>query len=176
MAARTGEILRPLLLIDIDGVLSLWGFDPNRRPAGVFTSVEGVVHFLSEQAARHLLAVMSDFEPVWCTGWEEKANEHLPGAMGLGPFPHLSFDAHAEAGHTTPGHWKLGAIDAYARDRPLAWVDDAFNDACHAWAAERGAPTLLVSTSPHEGLTAAHTRALRAWAESLSAGRTGPGS
>ena len=164
-----GNDSRPLLLIDVDGVLSLWGFDPNRRPAGTFTSVEGIVHFLSEQAARHLLALQSDYESVWCTGWEEKANEHLPGAVGLGPFPYLSFDAHVEAGATTPGHWKLGAIDAYARDRPLAWVDDALNDACRTWAAERGAPTLLVQTSPDEGLAERHADELRAWAASVRA-------
>ena len=158
---------RPLLLIDIDGVLSLWGFDPNRRPSGTFTAVEGVVHFLSDKAAGHLLALLADYEPVWCSGWEERANEHLPGALGLGPFPHLSFDAHVEPGGTTPGHWKLGAIDAYAGDRPLAWIDDAFNDACFAWAAERGAPTLLVHTSPEEGLAERHADELRAWAASL---------
>ena len=169
MAARVENDARPLLLIDIDGVLSLWGFDPNRRPAGTFTSVEGVVHFLSEQAARHLLALLSNYDPVWCTGWEEKANEHLPGAIGLGPFPHLSFDAHVEPGDTTPGHWKLGAIDAYAGDRPLAWIDDAFNDACFAWAEQRGAPTLLVQTEPAEGLAERHADELRAWAAAMAA-------
>ena len=32
-------------------------------------------------------------------------------------------------------HWKLEAIDAYAGGRPLAWIDDALNPACHEWAA-----------------------------------------
>jgi hypothetical protein len=158
---------KPLLLIDVDGVLSLWGFDPNRRPDGIFTSVEGIVHFLSEQAGRHLLALLSDYEPVWCTGWEEKANEHLPQALGLGPFPYLSFDAHTEAATTTPGHWKLGAIDAYAGDRPLAWIDDALNDACRAWARAREAPTLLVETEPATGLVETHAERLREWAQAL---------
>ena len=157
---------RPLLMVDVDGVLSLWGFDPNRRPAGSFTSVEGIVHFLSEEATRHLHALMSNYELVWCTGWEEKANEHLPAAVGLGPFPYLTFDAEAaaEPGATTPGHWKLAAIDAFAGSRPLAWIDDAFNDACFAWAGKRGAPTLLVSTQPHEGLVRRHFDELSAWA------------
>lgn len=159
---------KPLLLIDVDGVISLWGFAPERRPPGTFASVEGVVHFLSVEAGRHLLDLVSDFFPVWCTGWEERANENLPGALGLGPWPYLAFDRHVEAGATTPGHWKLGAIDAYADGRPLAWIDDAFNDACHAWAAERGAPTLLVETLPQEGLVAAQAEALRAWARSLA--------
>jgi hypothetical protein len=158
---------RPLLLVDIDGVLSLWGFEPSRRPPGVYATVEGIPHFLSEQAARHLQALRAEFDLVWCSGWEERANEHLPGLVGLGPFPHLEFDRHAAAGTTTPGHWKLGAIDAHVGAQPLAWVDDAFNDACHAWAAERRAPTLLVSTEPATGLVAAHAERLRTWAQAL---------
>ena len=30
-----------------------------------------------------------DFELVWCSGWEEKANDHLPHLMGLPTLPHL---------------------------------------------------------------------------------------
>jgi len=156
-----------LLLVDVDGVISLWGFDPDRRPPGAFASVEGIVHFLSQEAGEHLLSLADVYAPVWCTGWEEKANEHLPAALGLGPWPYLSFDRHEAVGTTTPGHWKLGAIDAYADGRPLAWVDDALNDACRAWAARRAAPTLLVETTPAEGLVAAHARRLRAWAADL---------
>lgn len=155
---------KPLLLIDVDGVISLWGFPPHSPPLGTFTSVEGVVHFLSVEAAEHLLALVSDYEPVWCTGWEERANDHLPGALGLGPWPYLSFDRDMTPGGVTPGHWKLAAIDGFAAGRPLAWVDDAFNDACHDWAAARGAPTLLVETTPAEGLVAHHAERLRAWA------------
>jgi hypothetical protein len=158
---------RPLLLIDVDGVISLWGFDPDRRPPGSFTTVDGIVHFLSEEAGVHLLDLAPDFEPVWCTGWEDRANDHLPHLLGLGPFPYVEFGG-AEAGTTTPGHWKLAAIDAYAGGRPLAWIDDALNDACTAWAREREAPTLLVETTPDEGLIAAHAQHLRAWAASLS--------
>ena len=170
MAAEHGETGRPLLLVDIDGVVSLWGFDPNRRPAGTYANVEGVLHFLSEEAGAHLLALRAAFDLVWCTGWEEKANDHLPSLLGLGPFPYLSFDADARAGTSTPGHWKLAAIDAYAGDRALAWIDDRFNDACRAWAADRPAPTLLVETVPDTGLVGAHARELRSWASALRSG------
>ena len=155
---------KPLLYIDIDGVISLWGFDPNRRPDGAFHTVEGIVHFLSAGAARHLHELLDAYEPVWCTGWEERANEHLPGALGLGPFPHLVFAHDMRAGATTPGHWKLPAVAEHAGERPLAWIDDAFNDACHAWAAELSAPTLLVETEPAEGLTGEQAARLREWA------------
>ena len=159
---------KPVLYVDVDGVISLWGFDPNSRPPGAFTAVDGIPHFLSSEAGEHLLGLGGTFELVWCTGWEEKANEHLVPALGLPtPLEWLSFDATRGPGHTTPGHWKLPAIDAHAGTRPAAWVDDAFNEACFKWARERSAPTLLVETSPAVGLVEAHVARLRAFAERL---------
>jgi hypothetical protein len=110
--------------------------------------------------------VLADaFEPVWCTGWEEKANEYLPHALGLdGPWPYLSFAQAAGPGVSTQGHWKLDAIDAYCGIRPLAWIDDAHGEACEAWAAARTAPTLLVTTEPAVGLTDRQVTDLLAWA------------
>jgi hypothetical protein len=158
---------KPLLLCDIDGVISVWGFEENSRPPGAFASVDGLPHFLSSRAAEHLLLLQTWYDLVWCSGWEERADEHLPRLLGLPKgLPHLAFDGRSRAQVSARAHWKLDAIDAYAGpDRPLAWVDDAFNDACHAWAAQRAAPTLLVATEPASGLTDAHAAQLRGWAE-----------
>jgi hypothetical protein len=170
---------KPLLYVDVDGVISLWGFDPDTRPSGAFAVVDGIPHFLSQEAGAHLLDLAERFDLVWCTGWEEKANEHLVPALGMRtPLPYLSFDAHRGAGgmgHTTPGHWKLGALEAHASGRPLAWIDDAFNDACFAWARAREAPTLLVETQPAVGLVAEHAERLAAWAADLSRRPARPG-
>jgi hypothetical protein len=156
---------KPLLFCDIDGVISLWGFPMDERPSGRWTTVDGIPHFLSTGAAGHLLALAARFDLVWCSGWEEKADEHLPAALGVpGGLPHLVFDGHDRAAVSARAHWKLEAIDAYAGTRPLAWIDDAFNDACWAWAAARTAPTLLVPTDPAEGLADAHADALAAFA------------
>ena len=154
---------KPLLFVDIDGVISLWGFDSNARPAGAFHNVDGVIHFLSSDAGIHLLALAERFAVVWCSGWEEKAEEHLPHALALpSGLPFLSF---ARNPGRINGHWKLAAIEAYAGPRrPLAWIDDAHDDACRTWAAARGAPTLLVATEPAVGLTASHVGELSAWA------------
>ena len=159
----------PVLFVDIDGVISLWGFDSNSRPDGTFHNVDGVLHFLSGGAGNHLLALSERFELVWASGWEEKANDHLPRALPLpGELPFLSFDRNPGRGH---GHWKLDAIDAYAGPRrPVAWIDDAHDDACHAWAARRRAPTLLVATAPATGLTSDHVARLLAWADGPPAG------
>jgi hypothetical protein len=164
---------KPILLVDIDGVISLWGFDSDDRPAGAFHNVDGVMHFLSSDAGIHLLALHERFELVWCSGWEEKAEEHLPRVLALPRgLPFLSF---ARNPGRANGHWKLAAIDAYAGPRrPLAWIDDAHDDACRAWAQHRAGPTLLVATQPATGLTAAHAAALHVWADTTATGVPAP--
>ena len=154
---------RPLLLIDIDGVISLFGFDTSEPPAGRFQFVDGIAHFLSDNAARHLQLLCGHYEPVWCSGWEEKANEYLPQALDLpGPFPYLSF---GPARLADEEHWKLAAIDGYAGpDRPLAWIDDTHDERTRAWADARPGPTLLITTQPATGLTEAHVEKLLEWA------------
>ena len=158
---------RPLLLIDIDGVISLFGFDHAQQPQGNYVAVDGIAHFLSTEAGAQLIALSDDFELVWCSGWEEKADEHLPFALGLpAGLAHLTF-ATEDSGDGR--HWKLGSIERYAgHDRPLAWIDDDHDPSCHAWAASRPAPTLLVTTRPDTGLTAAQTAELTAWARAVA--------
>jgi hypothetical protein len=123
---------------------------------------------LSDRAAAVLGRLGTRFEPVWCTGWEERAEDHLPHLLGLpGGWPHVPLDAAPDvsAGTSVAGHWKLGPITAYAGpDRPLAWIDDALDAECEAWAAARPGRTLLVRTDPAVGLTEAHEAEILAWA------------
>jgi hypothetical protein len=149
-------------------VISLFGFDHAAPPPGTYLAVEGLPHFISGAAGALLLSLAERFELVWCTGWEEKANEYLPALLGLaGPLPYIGFDrhAHGQPGENLHGHWKLGAIDAFAGpSRSVAWVDDRLDDACRAWAAARPGATLLVQTDPAVGLTEEHVLRLLAWA------------
>ena len=125
-----------------------------------------MVHFLSATAAAHLLELSHQYELVWASGWEERADEHLPRLLGLpAGLPHLRFGR--EPGNSG-AHWKLEAIERFAEGRPLAWVDDCFNEACHDWAAARTSPTLLVNTEPREGLTEREYGLLRGWAAALA--------
>jgi hypothetical protein len=161
----SGDSHKPLMLVDIDGVISLFGGNLGSQ-AGSFHSIEGIPHFLSSTAAAHLLDLAEHFQPVWCSGWEEKANEHLPHLLGTpAGMPFLRFDRSVGRANA---HWKLDAIDAYAARRPLAWIDDAFNPACHDWARARAAPTLLVATAPERGLTARERDLMLAWARELA--------
>jgi hypothetical protein len=162
---------RPLLLIDVDGVISLFGFDSSHPPAGRFQLVDGIAHFLSATAGEHLLRLSDTFELTWCTGWEEKANDYLPLALGLpGPLPHVAFDTGARP---VTAHWKLDAINrGVSPSRPLAWIDDAHDERCIEWAAARPAPTLLLGTDPAIGLTDQHVLELLAWAEAIAKPRS----
>ena len=134
--------LRPLLLVDVDGVISLFGYDHAAPPAGRYQLVDGMIHFLSATAGEHLLRLAAEFDLAWCTGWEEKANDYLPVALGLpGSLPHVMFDP---AGRPAHAHWKLGGIDRHVGpSRPIAWLDDAHDEGCRSWALARPGPTLL---------------------------------
>ena len=159
------DLERPLLLVDVDGVISLFGAGVD--PAGCVPAlVEGIPHLLSRRAAAALAGLAAAYECVWCTGWEDRAGAHLPHLLDLpGGWHHLSFSDRPE-----DDHWKLRAIDAFAgADRALAWIDDAHDERCRAWAAERPGPTLLVTTEPAVGLVEAQAARLAEWAVQTAA-------
>jgi hypothetical protein len=160
--------MRPLLAVDVDGVISLFGYDEAPPPSEArLELVDGVLHCISLRAGERLQRLAEHFELVWASGWEDRANDHLPHLLGLpGSLPFLRFERVVGRANA---HWKLDAIDAYAGGRALAWIDDAFNPACHSWAQAREAPTLLVQTEPRRGLTAREAERLARWARTLAA-------
>ena len=156
---------RPILFLDVDGVISLFGFPTGGPPPGVFHSIDGIPHCIGDRAADLIARRGERFELVWATGWEEKANEYLPHLLGMpGDLPVLTFDGRAVFGSA---HWKLGAIDAYAGDRPAAWIDDFVDDECRAWAERRQAPTLIIEAESAIGLTEEHVEELLRWADGV---------
>jgi hypothetical protein len=156
---------RPILAVDIDGVISLFGSEePPDQSTTRFQLVDGVPHRISLVAGDRLLRLAERFELVWASGWEDKANFYLPQMLGLPELPHVGFDGAARGGAT---HWKLGPLEAYGEGRALAWIDDNFDQSCYDWAQARPEPTLLVLTESHLGLEEAHVDALNAWAGSL---------
>ncbi len=158
---------RPILLVDVDGVLALFNL-AGQPPAGVWHLIEGFPYYLSSETAALLHEAAEHFDLAWCTGWEDRANDYLPRLLGTpGPLPVVYFDRNPGRGNA---HWKLAAIDAFSAARPVAWIDDALNDECHAWAGARtaaGTPTLLVQTEPHIGLHRDHLTELIAFAAAV---------
>ena len=157
----------PILFVDVDGVISLFGFPSGGVPPGQFHWVDGVAHCISDGAGACLRRLAESFELVWATGWEEKANEYLPLLLDLpdDELPVLTFDGRAVFGSA---HWKLEAIDEYAGDRPAAWIDDSLDERCTTWAEARSAPTLLIETDPTAGITDEHVERLLKWALAIS--------
>ena len=118
---------RPILALDVDGVISLFGFDgpPDVAP-GRFHLINGTAHCIDDGVGGRIIRLSDRYQVVWATGWEDRANERLPHLLGLaGDLPYLTFDGKARFGSA---HWKVGPIDEYARDRPLAWIDDCLDE------------------------------------------------
>jgi len=153
---------RPVLAVDVDGVVSLFDFDdPPDSSTARFELIDGTVHCISLAAGERLTRLGEHYDLVWATGWEESANRYLPSLLGIGEIPHLSFNGAARFG---TADWKLDPLAEYARGRALAWIDDSFDDRCYAWARQREEPTLLIPTTSHLGLEEVHVDALIAWA------------
>ena len=162
----TGTSHLPVLAVDVDGVISLFGFEepPERAPCK-FHLIDGMAHCISFAAGERLRRLTGAYEMVWATGWEERANEYLLHLLGLTQLPVIRFGGDARFGSA---HWKLGPLDEYGQGRAMAWIDDNFDESCYRWARERDLPTLLVPTDPAKGLQEAETEALIAWGRSLA--------
>lgn len=159
--------MKPVLFVDVDGVISLFGFKADAELPGPFHWIDGIAHCIPPESGPRLVRLADGFELVWATGWEEKANEYLPHILAL-PFrelPCLTFDGRARFGSS---HWKIDVMDAYAAGRPVAWIDDNVADSGRAWARRRAEPTLTIETDPAVGVTDDHVVELLAWAASVS--------
>jgi hypothetical protein len=153
---------RPLLLIDVDGVICPYGDelgDPDA--AGLALTTIGYSRvWLSHRVGACLLRLQSMFQLVWCTAWEDMAAEVLAPHLGMPPMPVIHFDAPT----ASDGHWKWPAIEAFVADRPFAWIDDEIASDDFARAARRTVPTMLVRVEGARGLDEKHVNQLEGFA------------
>jgi hypothetical protein len=155
---------RPLLLLDIDGVLCPVG---DVLPSGCeLLTCEGTEVFFDGRNIDRLRRLGACFTLCWASSWEEHANRRLGPAHGLPPLPVVLLGDSEDAETET---WKLPAIVAFAGVLPLAWVDDDLWEDAFAWARDRraaGIPTLLVRPDSWRGLTEEQTQQLLTFAAS----------
>src|SRR6478752_7288355 len=116
---------KPILAVDVDGVISLFGFEgPAENAPCKFQLIDGMAHCIALETGERLQSLQPYYELVWATGWEDRANEYLLLMLGLPPLPVLRFGGAARFGSA---HWKLGPIEEFARGRKLAWIDDSLD-------------------------------------------------
>ncbi len=152
---------KPLLAVDVDGVVSLFGFEtPPEGPAPRFELVDGVIHCLSITAGQRLRQLGEYYDIVWASGWEDRTGR-LAEILELPEYPYLTFEGKARFGSAD---WKLAPLEEYARGRALAWIDDSLDESCYEWARARPEPTLLMETESPLGIQDIHVEALVAWA------------
>lgn len=181
---------KPVLLLDVDGVLAPFGGQP---PEGFYLLPVKEIHIhWHDGTSTHLQRLQQTLELQWATGWEASANEDLLHHLGLeDPLPHIAFDhkLEREGGPKIDGAWvrrsrgltlredvatwKLPWIRQWAtinEDRPFAWIDDEMFEDAEAFAKERtegGIPTLFIKPDPSVGMTHDHVAQIEDWARGI---------
>jgi hypothetical protein len=154
---------RPVLLVDVDGVLNPW--QAARCPPGFreYSFFPGERVLLSKGHGDLLRDLSGPFELVWATAWEHRANRLICPVIALPELPVIEFPL---AG-TDYFFRKLPAVIESVGDRPCAWIDDEHHPAHYKWARDRGVPTLIVDIDPAVGLTTQVAADLADWAAAL---------
>lgn len=155
---------KPLLLMDVDGVLNPFPVTPDGFEELDFFPGEDEPVRLLEVHGVWLAELGEVYEIAWATGWGDNANRFLA--------PHFGLPEYAVVVRLTipfdPAE-KVPAIDAFAGDRSAAWVDDIVTPEARAWARGRAAPTLLLEVDSAVGLVRSQVDELIVWAVGVSA-------
>lgn len=152
---------KPLLFVDIDGVLNPYsgpcpeGYEEH----ALFPEDDEPVRLCPEHGAwLHELAAA--FDLMWGSSWTAEDRALLGTVLDLPPFLGA---VTLPTGQFDPAQ-KVPAVELAAAGRPLAWIDDLLAPEAWSWAASRPAPTLLIPIDPGYGLTWQHVRQLLRWA------------
>lgn len=163
---------KPLLLIDVDGVLNAINTNQGSRVYNIFKAGPFTIRFRHE-LGDWLKRLSEHFHLIWATMWDAEANTELAPRLGL---PHLPYipcwdaqDVYVEwNGHRL--HTKVPCIEKLVEDWPFAWIDDTLTRGDLLWAEWRErnlAPTHLLKIDPRMGLLEHHVNKLIGWAKEV---------
>jgi hypothetical protein len=158
--------VKPLLLLDVDGVLNPMGPPAAgyRRYRCTIGAEVYTVHLNPAHGRRLLeLALNTGSELVWATTWEHHANDWIAPRIGLPTLPVIPMSPGAPSEHGEM--FKTPHVAGYVGRRPFVWFDD------QVWAEDeeylrvhQGLENfLLVHVDPAEGLTSRHLGMAQKW-------------
>ena len=154
---------RPVLLVDVDGVLNPWNAVHTPDGYDEYHFFPGEPVLLSPGHGELLTSLMPAYELVWATAWEHRANRLITPVLALPELPVIEFPLSG----MDQLFRKLPAVIDAVSDRPCAWIDDEHQPDHYVWARGRGVPTLLIDIDPARGLTPDVVKALADWAADL---------
>lgn len=186
-AALESEDARPLVLLDVDGVLIPSPYREAQHegettihmaPIGANQPVQLVdasgSRTLREQMggmtacfAAGIADMLKDIDQrarmVWATSWEQMAHDELAPVLGCGhDWPYMVM-----RGSHQSSKWPL--VQQVPDHVALVWIDDsAIPPSANRWAAQRSGPTLLIRPDPATGLSITQQKRVIAFIEEHS--------
>ncbi len=158
---------KPLLLLDVDGVLAPFG--QATKPSGfsrhtLHTELLGDHQvWLNTEHGDWLRPLQESFNFVWCSGWEDEAPQLLGPILKLKPAPVIHFNQRSVI--NLPLN-KLPDVIEFVSNRPLAWLDASLQAKDYQWARDRD-HTLLIAPNHNIGLVKEHIEQLERFASEV---------
>lgn len=174
------DIVKPLLLLDIDGCLNPKPGSNGRRPDGYETHrfnpmtgdgfTDWVTRYrkplrvwLNPQHGVELIKLTEFYELVWCTTWEHQANDWISPHLGLPELPVIEFGK-SPSRPDARIHWKTAKVIEYANGRPFVWVDDEIGQRDHWYIGQHHAGKYgVMPISSRTGLMPDNFMDLKGW-------------
>lgn len=146
---------RPMLILDLDGVISPYGREAKDGMAVARVGGYLLLYRPNVIAGLNALNKEGDVELRWLTSWGSDVRTHVAPALGLDDFPML---AEVENNATDRTWWKLRTVLLHQpRGTRFAWVDDDLKPTRRALVRRAcgGGSCLLLRPDSRLGLTAA---------------------